>query len=215
VAVLGLLAFLTIGGLGGPRIDVESPRSILMDARDFDFDMVNDSDSAGFLDGDYRFFGADCSPNLRIQSLLGSARIRSEVAYTSGESLYQYIEFDQALLELPSADDAQNLVDELRAGANNESCGSDYESISTRYYGETTLETFGYELEDSIVYYGETVIDSLVLEATVRRVYVGLAQDESVLVIDGSLDASMSDVSFGEMERAVQYAVDKAFEETN
>ena len=210
-----LVAFLALGGFGGPRIDVESPRSILMDARDFDFDMVNDSDTVSFLDGDYRFFGEDCSPNLRTQSLLGNARMLSEVAYTSGESLYQYIDFDQALLEMSSADDAQELVDELRAGANNGSCGYEGEFVSVRYYGETTLEAFGYELEDSVVYYEETVYDSSVLEATVRGVYVVVAQDESVLVIGGALDASTSDVSFGEMERAVQYAVDKAFGETD
>jgi hypothetical protein len=116
---------------------------------------------------------------------------------------------------MPSAEDAQELVDELRAGANDGSCGYETEFISARYYGETTLETFGYELADSVVYYEETIYDSSVLEATVRRVYVVFAQDESVLVIDGALDASTSDVSFGEMERAVQYAVDKAFGETD
>jgi len=73
VAVLGLVAFLTIGGLGGPRIDVESPRSILMDARDFDFDMVNDSDSAGFLDGDYRFL-AQIAHRIFVFSLCLGAR---------------------------------------------------------------------------------------------------------------------------------------------
>ena len=213
VIVLGLAGFSIFGGLGGPSIDVESPRTILMDARDFDFDMVTDSDASDFTDVEYRFFGEDCTANNRINSLLGSARTRSEVSYTSGDSLYQFITFDQALLEMPTADDAEDLVEQIRAGSRTSSCEGDYEYITTRHYGDTTLETFGYEVDTSVVYYGETIYDSIVLEATVREVFVVVAQGEYVLALEGSLDASTSYVSFGEMERAVQFAVDKAYGE--
>lgn len=215
VIVLGLAGFSIFGGLGGPSIDVESPRTILMDARDFDFDMVADSDATDFTDGKYRFFGEDCAANRRVITLLGKARTRAEVAYTSGDSLYQYINFDQALLEMPTAEDATDFVEDIRTGSKTSSCEGDYDSITTRYYGDTTLETFGYDIENSVVYYGETIYDSIVLEATVREVFVVVAQDEYVLALRGSLDASTSYVSFGEMERAVQDAVDKAYGQTD
>ena len=215
VIVLGLAGFSLFGGLGGPSIDVESPRTILMDARDFDFDMVADSDATDFSDVEYRFFGEDCSANRRVVTLLGKARTRAEVGYTSGDSLYQYISFDQALLEMPTAEDATDLVDSIRRGSKAPVCGADYDSITTRYYGDTTLETFGYDIGNSVVYYGETIYDSIVLEATVREVFVVVAQEEYVLALQGSLDASTSYVSFGEMERAVQDAVDKAYGQTD
>lgn len=211
IVVLGLAGFLIFGGPGGPSIDVESPRSVLMDARDFDFDMVVDSDAPDFTDSEYRFFGEDCAANTGVIRLLGQARTRAEVSYTSGDSLYQFISFDQALLEMPSADDAIDFVSDIRSGSRSSSCESDYESITSRYYSDTTLETFGYDIENSVVYYGETIYDSIVLEATVREVFVVVAQDEYVLALQGSLDASTSYVSFGEMERAVEYAMDKAF----
>lgn len=213
VAVLGIAGFAIFGGLGGPSIDVESPRTILMDSRDFDFDMVTDSEASNFTDVEYRFFAEDCTANNRINTLLGSARTRSEVSYTSGDSLYQFITFDQALLEMPTADDAEDLVEQIRAGSRASSCEGDYEYITTRHYGDTTLETFGYDVDTSVVYYGETIYDSIVLEATVREVFVVVAQGEYVLALEGSLDASTSYVSFGEMERAVQFAVDKAYGE--
>lgn len=215
VVVLGLAGFSIFGGLGGPSIDVESPRTILMDARDFDFDMVADSDATDFTDVEYRFFGEDCAANRRVVTLLEKARTRAEVAYTSGDSLYQYINFDQALLEMPTAEDASDFVEDIRTGSKTSSCEGDYDSITTRYYGDTTLETFGYDIGNSVVYYGETIYDSIVLEATVREVFVVVAQDEYVLALQGSLDASTSYVSFGEMERAVQDAVDKAYGQTD
>jgi hypothetical protein len=215
VIVVALAGFSILGGASGPSMDVESPRALLMDSRDFTFDMVADSDALDFTESGYRFFGEDCGANNRVIALLGKARTRAEVAYTSGDSLYQYINFDQALLEMPTADDATDFVEQIRSGSMSSSCESDYESISTRYYGDTTLEAFGYDIENSVVYYGETIYDSSVLEATLREVFVVVAQDEYVLALQGSLDASTSYVSFGEMERAVQDAVDKAYGESD
>lgn len=211
VVIIALVLFLVAGAFGGPRMDTESPRALLMDSRDFDFDMVTDPDSQDFLTGEYSFFGEDCSQNRQAGDLLGDARRRASTSFMSGDGLYQFIAFDQALVRLPSAEEARELIDLVRAGSRSGACESDYEYISTNYSGTTTLEAFGYDIEDSVVYYGRTEIDSIVLEATLRRVFVLAAQDDHVLVISAAIDASVSDVSFGELERAVEYAVGKAY----
>lgn len=210
---LALVIFLIAGTFGGPRMDLESPRALLMDARDFEFDMVADSEGQAFLADEYNFFGEDCVQDRRANSLIDDAQQRSAVSFLSGDALYQYINFDQALIRMADDEEAADLVDRLRSGSLSSNCESDYEFVSTQYSGTTTLEAFGYDVDTSVVYYGKTEIDSTVLEATLRRVMVVAAQDDHVLIISASIDSSTSYVSFGELERAVQYAVDKAYGE--
>lgn len=195
----------------GPRIDVESPRAILMNSRDFDFDMVVDSEATSLLDQEFSFFGEDCAENIRLNSLLGRVQSSDEISFTSGDSLLQFVTFRQALVALPDESVAAEVVQEARDGSTRTSCESDYEYIGTRYYGTTSASTFGYDVEESVVYFAETEIDSTVLEATIQRIYVLIAQDEYVMMLIGSIDASTPYVRFGEVEEAVQFALDKAY----
>ena len=202
-----------LGGLSKPSIDFDNPSTIVMRAYDFPFDMALESDRTAFLDQGYPIFGSDCRQNQEMLDLLDNARAPAEVQYYAGDSLKQYVYFRQVVLRFPSEREANDFVDTVRQGARSDACAWSSETISETHYGVTTVsDVYGYEVSNSVVFNSDTVYDAKnVLEATVRGLFVIVAQDNFVLVLEGNFDSTSPGVDNSEMRAAIKLAVEKAF----
>lgn len=216
VAVLvGGLLFFGLGGTPDPEIDMTRPDSRLMNLNDFGYDMTFRSDPTPIEDRAYPVFaqGDECPADTSVARLLERGRVVASRYYSSGESLVQYVRFDQTILEFSSASSLESVINTIRQGYSSGACDFQGDFINTRLFGLSdgpdTFEGIG---ETSIVFNIDTIYDTSFLEATVRGVHVWIVQDNYLFITSASLDIDVrSGINYQQLFQSVEDAMNKAY----
>ena len=218
ILLVGGLLLLNNGGTPKPEIDMARPDSRLMNLSDFSFDMTFWDDRTPIEDRSYPVFGRgeECPADMSVARILERGQVVASRYFVAGETLIQYVNFEQSIVEFSNASSLETLIDTVRQGYTSGRCNFEGDSLRTRLYGLSdgpdSFEVIG---ENSIVFNKDTIYDSSVLEATVRGVSVWIVQDNYLIITEASLDVdARTGITFQQLFRSVEDAIEKAYRPT-
>ena len=216
--LVGGLLFLGLGGTADPQIDMSRPESRLMNLNDFGFDMDFRTDPNPIEDRLYPAFGQgdNCPADKSLARILERGRVVADRYYNSGDTLVQYVSFEQTILEFPNASSLESVIDTIKQGYSSGLCDFQGEFVNSRLYGlaagPDTFEVIG---ENSIAFNKDTVYDSSFLEATVRSINIWVVQENYLFITNASLDIDVRNgINYQQLFRSVEDAISRAYAST-
>lgn len=216
--LVGGALFFGLGGTPDPEIDMARPDSRLMNLNDFGYDMTFRDEVTPLEERSYPAFGQGegCPADGSMARILDRGQVIASRYYKSGDTLIQYVDFEQVIFEFPSAGSLESVIDTIRQGYSSGLCDFQGDFVTSRLYGLSegpdTFEVIG---DTSIVFNKDTVYETSFLDATVRGINVWVVQDNYLFITSAALDIDVRNgISYQQLFRSVEDAISKAYAST-